>query len=148
MRAVPVVSTSTVALLAAFSIACSPNSQAQTVTRPDTAQSRPVACTMMFAMIEVRVADSALRPIGGAEVTVTRKRTGEIRTLGPSGVGERGSYTIADDSMREAIAAEGEPFEVRARLGTLKAAASYTIGLTEGGCHITKLAGPETLILH
>lgn len=147
MRAVPTVSARIAVFLAALSLACSPNSQAQSGTRPDAGNTRPVACTMMFAMIGVRVADSALRPVSDAQVTVVRKRTGETRTLTPSGVGERGVYTIVDDSMREALTAEGEPFEVTARAGGARATASYTIGLSEGGCHVAKLAGPETLVL-
>lgn len=102
---------------------------------------------MMFAMIGVRVADSALRPVSGAEVTVTRRRTGETRSVAPTDVGDVGAYIIADDSMREQVAAEGEAFEVRARAGGRQAAARYMIGLTEGRCHVTKLSGPDTLVL-
>ncbi len=135
-------------LLAAFSVGCSANSQTQNAASSrDAATSKPVACTMMFAMIGVRVTDSALRPVSDVDVTVTRKRTGEKRTLTQSSAPERGFYTIADDSMREDLTAAGEVFEVVARSGAKRATANLTIGLTEGRCHVTKLAGPETLVL-
>lgn len=147
MPVVPSVATRVAVLFAALSLACSPNSQGQTGAAPDARQAEPVACTMMFAMIGVRVADSALRPVSGVEVTVTRRRTGETRSIAPTDTGDVGAFVIADDSMREQIAAEGEAFEVRARAGGRQAAARYMIGLTEGRCHVTKLSGPDTLVL-
>src|SRR4051812_14948513 len=38
----------------------------------------PVACTMSFAMITVRVVDATGAPVEGAALTVTRARTGEL----------------------------------------------------------------------
>jgi hypothetical protein len=94
--------------------------------------------------------------VDDAVVRVRRASTGSIReekSVLP------GIYTIADDMLRDSVAAAGEPFEVTVRrrgrsqrttisIGTSMAAVGDVAPVTPAcRCHVRRLAGPDSLVV-
>jgi hypothetical protein len=103
---------------------------------------------MSFAMITVRVVDTAGAPVKGAALTVTRARTGEQVKVEDPGVPQAGTYVVLDDNWREKVEPAGERFDVTASQGGRQGSAQLTIGAPGAGhCHVQRLAGPEQIVV-
>jgi hypothetical protein len=103
---------------------------------------------MSFAMVTVRVVDTAGAPVEGATLVVTRARTGEHVQVADPVVPPAGTYVVLDDNWREKIDPAGERFDVTASKGGRQGSAQFTIGAPGAGrCHVQRLAGPEQIVV-
>ena len=108
--------------------------------------SMPGACTASFAMIGVTVIDGAGQPVPGASVTATLVRTGEVLVPMTLMLMEPGTYVLVDDGSTSLIRRSGDAVEARIAKGAMATTAEYVIAL-EGGCHVTRISGPDTVTL-
>jgi hypothetical protein len=108
----------------------------------------PVVCTAEFRTITVTVIDTAGSPSPNVTLTSVLKRTGE--TLGPTSLilTPPGIYILVDDGAREKIRNAGDSVRVTAVNGTGPTTAAMYFIDVPGGCHVNKVAGPDTLIVH
>ena len=110
-------------------------------------------CTREWVQSVVAVVDASRLPVLDATVDVQRARSGDsIVCTGepeagcvatPSYRQERGEYLVLDDGIR--VRRAGEWFTVTATRGAASATTDLRFG--HDGCHIEKLAGPDTLVL-
>jgi hypothetical protein len=109
-------------------------------------QAGPV-CTALFAVATVTVVDSLQAPATTATVTTTLLRTGE--TLTPTTIMDfaLGVYPILDDGARSKLRTSGDSIRVRVVQGAAAAETVYRIDVP-GGCHVERVGGPDTLVLH
>lgn len=107
-----------------------------------------VACTAEFRTIIATVIDTAGSPSPSARLTSVLKRTGE--TLGPTSLilTPPGVYILVDDGSREKIRNSGDSVRVTAVAGTGPTTTAMYFIDVPGGCHVNKVAGPDTLIVH
>lgn len=119
---------------------------------PDTGEQR--LCTMEFRTISVTVVDAAGAPVEEAQVEVVRAATGTsivctgeeengcIQPANPDVGAAQGRYQVVNDGIP---VAEQEAFVVTATAGNATVRDSLIIGFD--GCHVRKVAGPDTLRL-
>lgn len=105
----------------------------------------PCACTEEFRSYHLSVVDADGSPADEVEVRVVRDRTGERLDYG-SPTGAPGVYLIMDDSFAARLAAE-ESFEVNGVLGEASFTAQFRFGTDPCRCHVSRLAGPDTVSL-
>lgn len=115
----------------------------------------PEVCTAVFATHPVLVTDAAGAPVIDAAVDVFRVSTGQsifctsdaqrgcVHRRTWSMDGRDGRYVVMDDGV--AMSRGGEDFRVVATRGASKAEA--LLRFRHDGCHVEKLAGPNTLVL-
>ena len=108
--------------------------------------SMPGACTASFAMIGVTVVDGAGQPVPGAAITATLVRTGQVLVPTTLMLTEPGTYVLVDDGITRLIRRSGDAVEARIAKGAMATTAEYVIAL-EGGCHVTRISGPDTVTL-
>lgn len=110
-------------------------------------QQSEAVCTALFAVATVTVVDSTAAPAAAATVTSTLIRTGE--TLTPTTVMDfvTGVYPILDDGAVPKLQSAGDSIRVHAAQGSATAEAIYRFTVP-GGCHIERVSGPDTLVLH
>ncbi len=113
------------------------------------------ACTMEFRTYGTRLLDAAGQPVPNATVDVKRtngtsilcRAEGERGCLPPRDVtsyGGPGLYTIISDAVT--VSSAGETFTANLTAPDGRAIAG-TFGFSNDGCHVRKLAGPDTLRL-
>lgn len=104
-------------------------------------------CTMVFATATVTVVDSLSVAAPTATITTTLLRTGE--TLTPTTIMDfvTGVYAILDDGAVPKLHTSGDSIRVRAVQGKASVESVYQFDVP-GGCHIQKISGPDTLVLH
>jgi hypothetical protein len=101
------------------------------------------ACTAIFSMVTLRVEDETGQSVSGVKVTVTLGGTGEILDMGREL--ERGSYVIADDSLRDNFSKNADVLGV---VGNKDGEGFQTqFKIRSGVCNIEKISGPEVVIL-
>jgi hypothetical protein len=110
-------------------------------------QQSPTVCTTLFAVATVTVVDSLLAPATSATLTTTLLRTGE--TLTPTTIMDftPGVYPILDDGAIARLRTSGDSIRVQAVQSAAAAEAVYRVDVP-GGCHVQRVGGPDTLILH
>ncbi len=103
-------------------------------------------CTASFAVATVTAVDSNGALVPDATVTTTLLRTGE--TITPATVMDfvTGVYPILDDGAIPKLHPNGDSLRVHAARGPASAEATYYFDVP-GGCHIERIAGPDTLQL-
>jgi hypothetical protein len=106
-----------------------------------------VLCSQEDVSIWFRVVDSAGAPIDSLAITVTNVRTDEIYKVEQPYTDERGDYVALDDSFKGKVRSYGDPILVHGEQGAYRFEAAFIIGLSEHGCHVAKLAGPETVVI-
>ncbi len=153
MRMSPTVSLGLLGAL--FAVGCQPQSAVPSddaAAVPDT--SEQLMCTMEFRTISVSVVDAGGTPVTDAQMDVVRATTGRSivctgdeenaciepssRELGTGG----GRYQVVNDGVP---VGEREAFVITATRGTAQVQDTLTIGFD--GCHVHKIAGPDTLYL-
>ena len=121
------------------------DAQHRTATVPPT----PVGdeCSRFIYTVEITVRHPDGRPVTDGTITVTRARDGRrVPTAGPAAIGSGEYQIIADDDLA-LVDAAGETFRVRVERPGSVAAGDLRIGRAgPGGCHVKKLAGPDTLV--
>jgi hypothetical protein len=102
----------------------------------------PGACTASFAMIPLTVQNQNGALVHGLSITATVLRTDQSFTV-PQGATPDGRYVVYDDSFRDRIRASGDSVRIDG-YGTLQFSTGFRIDVP-GGCHVRKLAGPDTI---
>lgn len=111
----------------------------------------PLVCTADFAFLTATVVNGADQPITSPAVTDTILRTGAVlhvtagspaQTVPAHGAG---SVTIFSDAFLNAVEPAGDDVSVVVATGSRAASARYRFG--SDGCHVRKLAGPDTLVV-
>jgi hypothetical protein len=104
---------------------------------------QPLVCTESFAMIPLTVLTPAGAPVSGLVISATTVRTGQTFAIPQqSGFGEPGRYVVFDDSFRDRIRMSGDSVLVSGA-GALQFSARFIFDVP-GGCHVRKVAGPDT----
>ena len=111
----------------------------------------PRACTDQYVSytVDVRLPDGA--PADSVSITAENERTGQV--YGPCngiiadgvGCGESGTYTVYTDAQESATSRAGDDVTVRGTRGDLAFEAAFRF--RTDGCHVDKLAGPDTVTL-
>lgn len=104
----------------------------------------PQACTAEFRVLTLYVEDAASSPVTDATLTTVLVRTGDTLTSTFLGQFATGHYPVADDGALPLLRSAPDSLAVTVERGP----ASFTLGYrvdNGGGCHIRKLAGPDTL---
>jgi hypothetical protein len=104
------------------------------------------ACTAMFASIPVTVVDAAGQPVENATVTAVLVRTGE--TLVPTSLMlfAAGTYPLVDDGSSGLIRRTGDAVQAHIANGAQSRTVDYIFSVP-GGCHVSKVSGPDTVTL-
>lgn len=103
-------------------------------------------CTTEFRQITLVVLGVDGEPAEGVDVMVRSIRTNRVFNVDPAHP-EPGTYVVFDDSFRFQIREEGEAISVRATKGDAAVEAQFLMGTDDCRCHISRLAGPDTVRL-
>ena len=105
-----------------------------------------LVCTAVFVAIPATVVNGAGQALSGVSVTDTVRRTGAVLnvTNGSSALSP-GTVVIFSDVFLNAIMPLGDEVIVVAAVGGHTGNAAYRFG--SDGCHVRKLAGPDTLVV-
>ena len=107
----------------------------------------PVAiCTANFAFVPVTVRDSSGNPVAGLSIADTVIRTQHSFLVPQSLELPAGTYVILDDGFRDQIRPSGESVRVSGFNGGTRFSATFTFDVSDG-CHVRKLAGPDTIVV-
>ena len=104
------------------------------------------ACTASFATVTLTVVDGQGQPVAEASVTARLVRTGQtlvpttLMLMGP------GTYTLVDDGSTHLIRHSGDAVQASISKGSQSVTADYVFAVADG-CHISKVAGPDTVTL-
>jgi hypothetical protein len=104
----------------------------------------PLACAG-FGFVTIHVVDGANAAVPDAALISVVTRTADTLVVHPSGNSPLGLYPIADDDDRGKLRPFGDAVHVTVERATTVVETTYL--LTPGACHITKLAGPDTLVM-
>jgi hypothetical protein len=115
---------------------------------PAVAYGGPTAmvCTESFGAYAVNVRDLAGAPLAGASLVATVRRTGQRLTPPTTILYIVGTYPVIDDGSREALRQNGDEVRVLVSKGGASVQADYLFDVPDG-CHIHKVAGPDTIVL-
>ena len=102
----------------------------------------PAVCTESFAMIPLTVRDQNGAPVPGLSITATVLRTETSFTV-PQRSTPAGGYIAYDDNFRDRIRTSGDSVRIDG-YGGRQFSAGFRIDVP-GGCHVRKLAGPDTV---
>lgn len=106
-------------------------------------QTEPRVCTALFAMIPLTVQDSGHMPVADLAISVLILRTSQSFAVSQIGVGGPGTYVVFDDNFRDLILASGDSVRVTGS-GALHFTQDFRFDVP-GGCHVRKVAGPDTV---
>lgn len=104
------------------------------------------ACTEMFATIPVTIVDGAGQPVEAATLTTVLVRTGQVLVPTTLMLSVPGTYTLADDGSTSFIRRSGDAVQAHIVKGAAAITVDYVLAV-EGGCHISKVSGPDTVTL-
>lgn len=103
-------------------------------------------CTEMFATIPVTIVDAAGQPVEAATLTTVLVRTGQVLVPTTLMLSVPGTYTLADDGSTSFIRRSGDAVQAHITKGEAAITVDYVLAV-EGGCHISKISGPDTVTL-
>lgn len=107
------------------------------------------ACTALFAIVQVTVVDPAGAPVAGLDPIITLRRTGERLAPAAQYAYGPGTYSVVTDNEIALIATAGDTVRFAVSDGARGASGDFVIGVSDRcRCHITRIAGPSTLVLH
>lgn len=102
-------------------------------------------CTSVFQAISVTLVDTTGAPVADAIVSSILVRTGDTLLASAVISAPEGNYILVDDRSVGRIRSTGESVSVNVRRATgIQFNARYVFD-APGGCHINKVAGPDTL---
>ncbi len=102
-----------------------------------------VACTMMFAMINLNVTDSAGQPVKLDEAYTVREGTTEVLTYDRA---HDGAYTVLDDGYLPKLKNDKAKFIFTGKKDGAEVV-KETFEISADCCHINKLSGPATVVV-
>ena len=110
-------------------------------------------CTTEFKQSNVVIAgEGSNQPIQSVQLSVLHKESGDTLDICQSGACsddpeiEPGKYIIFHDGYQDTVDRDGEDFVVHGMKGdSIDFSQDYTFGTN--GCHIEKLAGPDTIFV-
>ena len=112
----------------------------------------PPFCTAVLEAIATTVDNGAAQPLNGLTVTDTVRRTGAVlHVVAGSGVADTlpanssASVVIFSDDFLQAVLPTGDEVIVVVAAGGRTGSGNYRFG--SDGCHVRKLAGPDTLVV-
>ena len=105
-----------------------------------------ILCSDEFVSVQFRVVDVSGEPQDSFVVTVRNVRTGEAYSVRQPVSDEVGVYHALDDGSKDRIHGIA-PLKVHGERGDREFDASFLIGVDEDGCHIQKMAGPDTVVV-
>jgi hypothetical protein len=106
----------------------------------------PPECTLEFRIFTAAVVDSTGQPLSGVTVTDTVPRTGAVLDVtGSLASLHFDGVPIFCDGFQQEIAPAGDDVIVVATAGGRSGRANYRFGAD--GCHVRKLAGPDTVVV-
>ena len=103
-------------------------------------------CTTLFAIVPLTVVDTSGAPVSTLSIvdTVSRTHQGFTNMQSPN---PAGWYDVFDDGDRGFIRPTGETIKVYGSQGaTPKFSATFVVAA--GDCHVTKVSGPDTVVVH
>ncbi len=103
-------------------------------------------CTASFATATTTVVDTTGAPVQAATVSTVLIRTGQTLPITSLLDPVTGVYPILDDGSISQLHASGDSIRVRAVNGAAAVEAVYHFDVP-GGCHISKISGPDTLVV-
>lgn len=102
-------------------------------------------CTASFAMVPLTVLTQGGAPVSGLVITATTLRTGQSYGIPQqNGIGGPGAYIVFDDGLHDRIRSSGDVVRVTGSDGVPRFTADFEIDIP-GGCHVRKVAGPDTV---
>lgn len=103
-------------------------------------------CTAIFAMISVSVVDQQGNPVTGMTITDSVLRTHATFTVPQiEGIYPPGTHQVFSDNFSDQVRESGDPVRVVGTNGTISFSADFVFGVP-GGCHVGKLAGPDSVV--
>lgn len=104
------------------------------------------ACTDLFATVGVNLVDSVGQPVVGMTTQTTSVETGAV--LHASSMTDFG-YVVVDDNLDTRLLGPGNHHEVvfTAEGPAGMASGSFVIGAGVCECHVSKLIGPDTIVV-
>ena len=103
-------------------------------------------CTALFAAISVTVQTQGGAPVTGLSITATNLRTGQSFGVPQSlGTGP-GTYVVFDDNLRDRVRVSGDSVRVIGSDSAPRFTGYFVIDVPEG-CHVRKVAGPDTVVV-
>jgi hypothetical protein len=111
---------------------------------------QPIACTEDIVALTVTVVNGVGQPLAGLSVTDTVHRTGAVLDLTAAAQpvdlpADGGPAIVFSDEFRSAVLPSGDQVAVVVSAGGQVANGTYRFGVN--GCHVQKLAGPDSLLL-
>jgi hypothetical protein len=103
-------------------------------------------CTASFATVPVTVVDGQGQPAAEASVTARLVRTGQTLVPTTLMLTVPGTYTLVDDGSTHLIRHSGDAVQASISKGSQSVTADYVFAVADG-CHISKVAGPDTVTL-
>jgi len=108
------------------------------------AADQPTVCTALFAYVSLTVRDRSGAPVTGLSISDTVRRTGKAFNVSQTLPLAAGTYVVFDDSYAADIRDTGDSVRVAGASGTVSFAVDLLLAVP-GGCHVQKLAGPDTV---
>lgn len=105
----------------------------------------PIVCTASFETITAVAVDGAGQPLSDVTVTDTVRRTGAVLNVTANTPSIGPGVTIFSDGFLQTVRASGDEVIVVATAAGRSGSADYRFG--SDGCHVRKLAGPDTLVI-
>ena len=109
-------------------------------------QAAPVVCTALFAEISVTALTQNGAPVSGLAISARILRTSQSFTVAQYGGGGPGTYVVFDDNFRDRIRTSGDSVRVTGSDSVLGFTADFLFDVP-GGCHVRKVAGPDTVMV-
>lgn len=120
---------------------------AQSTCSNSTAPEGDCVCTREFRLYSLTVVDDQGDPVDGVTLEVVNLRTGEALTSGFLGLATPGTYWIVDDSMIDAFSVDGDSVRVTGTKDPLSFETGLRFATDACGCHVHKVAGPDTVTI-
>jgi hypothetical protein len=105
------------------------------------------ACTEEFRYFTVTVLDDASQPAQNVALTRTNLRTGKVLEPGWLGLLVAGTYLVADDGQTKDFSTNGDTLRVTGTQGGASFTADFVFAADACGCHLQRVAGPDTVII-
>jgi hypothetical protein len=104
-------------------------------------------CTEEFRVYGLTVVDDDGAPVNDASLEVVNLRTDRQLVSTFLGLPTSGTYWIVDDSMLDEFTVDGDSVEVTGTNDGLSFRTGFRFAVDECGCHVQKLAGPDTVTI-
>ena len=104
-------------------------------------------CTDLFAYITTIAVDSAGQPVPGPfTVRDSVQRTGAVFTIAGVGLDTPGLVTVFSDTQLDAVRQSGDAVTMTGSGSGKSFGAVFSFG--SDGCHVRRIAGPDTVVAH